>query len=74
MTQTTTLTTDDTDNEDDNGVWVVAGGYADDPHPHIAGVYAHEELADEMIKRCRKPDTAPYFDSWDKFQRPVQDE
>lgn len=61
-----------TEHDDDNAVWIVAGNYADDPHPHVLGVYETEEQADDLMDRCRDDTSAPYVDSWDKFRRVVQ--
>lgn len=60
--------------EEETAVWVVAGTHADDPHPHILGVYAEEEQADDLMDRCSDPGRAPHVDAWDKARKVVQND
>lgn len=41
------------DQPQDRTVWVVTGNYADDPHPHVLGVYDNEDAAKEHERAIR---------------------
>lgn len=56
---------------DPTTVWVVAGNYADDPHPHILGVYDDEADADEKMEECRDRFSEPHVVAWDKTEQEV---
>lgn len=45
-------------------VYVVATNYADDPHPHIEGVFADLDDADELAEKCRRITTPPHPVAW----------
>lgn len=51
-------------------VYVVAANYADDPHPHVEGVYANEEAAEEHEKEIRDEALGPV--AWDVFERQIE--
>lgn len=53
-------------------VWVVASNYADDPHPHIEGVFADEEPARELEKQCGKVTEPPHPVAWWAYEVEVQ--
>lgn len=52
-------------------VWIVAANYADDPHPHVLGVFDDEEDADELMDKCRARYEEPYVVAWEKFEEEV---
>jgi len=50
-------------------VWVVAANYADDPHPHVEGVYDNEEAAREHEKELHDDAIGPV--AWWVYNRSV---
>lgn len=61
-----------TDTHPEMTVWVVATNYADDPHPHVEGVFADEDDADEMMEKCRNRFEGPHATAWQKIEMEVQ--
>ena len=57
--------------EEPETIWIVAGNYADDPHPHILGVFEDEEPAEELMDDCRQTVGGPHPVAWQKFEREV---
>ena len=53
-------------------IWIVAGNFDGDPHPHIMGVFEDEEPAKELIANCRATTRRPHPIAWQKFEREVQ--
>jgi hypothetical protein len=53
-------------------VYVVASNYADDPHPHIEGVFADEEPARELEKKCGMVTEPPHPVAWWVFEEEIQ--
>lgn len=53
-------------------VYVVAANYADDPHPHVEGVFLNEEDAKELKKKCAAVNQAPHPVAWQVLEREVQ--
>lgn len=55
-------------------VWVVAANYADDPHPHIEGVYADEEAAREHEQAITDSISPSAPVAWWVYEQPVRQE
>jgi len=53
-------------------VWVVASNYADDPHPHVEGVYDNEEAAREHEDEIRNEALGPI--AWWVYEQTVETE
>ena len=53
-------------------VYVVASNYADDPHPHIEGVFADEAPARELEKQCGKVTEPPHPVAWWVYEEEIQ--
>lgn len=59
---------------DDETVYVVATNYADDPHPHIEGVFSDAGPAQDLMRDCRKITEAPNPVAWELFEAEVDGE
>ncbi len=51
-----------------NTVYVVAANYADDPHPHVEGVWKDKEQAKGMMSKCRERFKPPHPVAWQMFE------
>lgn len=71
-----TLTGDpptDTDPEADT-VYIVVANYADDPHPHVEGVFGDEDDAKALMDDCRATTRSPHPVAWKLVEADVDGE
>lgn len=55
-------------------VWVVTGNYADDPHPHVLGVYDNEDAAREHERAIRQSIKGTEPVAWGRTEVVVESE
>lgn len=64
----TTITDEPDELEPENGVYAVITNHADDPHPHVEGVFDNEEDARELHKKCGNVVGGPHPVAWTLFR------
>lgn len=67
-----TLTDSPPPKPSENTVYVVVSNYANDPHPHVEGVFQEREPAIELKKRCACVASSPHPIAWDVIETEVQ--
>lgn len=63
-----TLGDPDSEQAGDATIYIVAANYADDPHPHIEGVFSDPAPAKDLIRDCGKVTQPPHPVAWQLFE------